>query len=108
MEFLKITNTHSKDPLFTSMPRFVIQLQKFSSHAKAAGIKLPAAYTHILYLYILKLRHLSSAPHTKEERERQNLIPTRSLQKKIPQKKLPMKKRKRMLRKKIRQKKRAP
>ena len=103
MEFLKITNTHSKDPLFTSMPRFVIQLQKFSSHAKAAGIKLPAAYTHILYLYILKLRHLSSAPHTKEERERQNLIPTRSFQKKLP-----MKKRRRMLRKKIRQKKRAP
>ena len=103
MEFLKITNTHSKDALFTSMPRFAIQLQKFSSHAKPAGIKLPAAYTHILYLYILKLRHLSSALHTKEERERQNVIPTGSLQKKLP-----TKKQKRMLRKKIRQKKRAP
>lgn len=52
MEFLKITNTHSKDPLFTSMPRFVIQLQKFSSHAKAAGNKTPGGlYTYSLLVY---------------------------------------------------------
>ena len=60
MEFLKITNTHSKDALFTSMPRFAIQLQKFSSHAKAAGIKLPAAYSHIHFLPIFTWRYLSS------------------------------------------------